>query len=284
MNNVMKKSFLLLAIAGLSVLMPVSAQEQQTSKHNNLKLAFELGANIMSAELERPEQIRENHSSPYSYYRDDYNYNRNYEYGYIRDYSSLQTMYFGVKPEFFTYKNRIGIASGLRFTMASTKLVSDRDNFLWKVKEDGLNTGYVRIDDIREKSYLLSIPFEVRYFINDRELPFQTYFKIGVSLDYCVNSKYQVNFSSKAMEKYNEQIQNQIPKNDAFSYFVFGAVGFKISKYAEGKWTPWGNIEFQFPYVLITKNSFAFAGTGFGAGIQCSFQIPIGNNMPIGSN
>jgi hypothetical protein len=277
----MKRSLSFLAIVCLLALLPVSsllAQDGQTSNHHNLKLAFEFGTSMMSNELVKPEQIRENHSS-YYYYRGDYNY----DYGFIKDYSSMSTTYLGVKPEIFIYKNRIGIASGLRYTMTSVKLVSDRDNFLWKVKEDGLNTGYVRIDDIREKTGLLSIPVEVRYFMNGREMPFQTYFKIGVSLNYRIHSEYQVNFSSKAMEKYNNQIQDLIPENDTFSSFVFGAVGFKIGRYTEGKWAPWGNIEFQFPYAQMSEVSFAFAGLGVGAGIQVSFQIPIGKNMPIGS-
>ena len=279
----MKKFFLLLTIAGLSVLLPVSAQEQQTNEYHNLKIAIEFGINIMDTKLAKPEQIRENRFSGYYYYTDGY-----YNYGFMEDYNSLSTIYIGVKPEFFVFNNRIGIASGLRFTMAPSKLVSDRDNFLWKIDGDNFNTHYVRINDICQKNYLIGVPFEIRFFPNKRELPVQHYFKLGASFNYIIYSEYQVNFTSKAMKKYDDLIQKQLPENSVFSVFCFGAVGFKIGKFKEGRMIPWGNVEFQFPYVVLTKKSFAFAGKQTivdfpSVGFQCSFQIPIGKNVPIGS-
>ena len=277
----MNKSLLFLLLA----LMPVSAlfaqDEQESKNQNNLKLAFEFGTNVMNSELVKPEQIRENRSSGYMY-NDGY-----YDYGLWGDYNMLRTTYFGVKPEYFIFNNRIGIASGVRFTMASSKLVSDRDNFLWKVNESGLNTDYVQINDIRQDAYLMGIPFEIRFFPNKRELPFQHYVKIGASFNYHIYSKNQVNFTNQAMEKYNNLVLNQLPDNNVFSSFFYGAFGFKIGKFKEGRWLPWGNIEFQFPYLLLTNKSFAFAGRGIGdfpgVGVQLSFEIPIGKNVPIGS-
>jgi len=278
----LKKSLLLFVITVLPALLPdlkIVAQEQQTLKHN-LKLAFEFGASYMETELAKPEQIRENRSAGY-YYLDEY-----YNYGFFWEYNPINKMYFGVKPEFFIFNNRIGIASGLRYTMITTKLNSDRDNFLWKVNEDGLNTDYVRIIDIVHKSHLFGLPLEIRYFPNNRELPFQHYFKIGTSFNFHIHSNNKVNFANKTMEKYDDLINSQLSENNLFSSFVFGGIGFKIGKYKEGKWIPWGNIEFHFPYLLLTKDSFTFVGKNDyfpGFGFQTSFQIPIGQNAPIGS-
>ena len=275
----MKKLFLLLI---LSPILALFAQDKQTLQiHNNLKLAFEFGTNVMSTELVKPEEIRENRSSGYMY-NDGY-----YDYGLWGDYNILRTTYFGMKPEYFIFSNRIGIASGVRFIMASSKLVSDRDNFLWKVNESGLNTDYVQIKDINQDAFLFGIPFEIRFFPNKRELPFQHYVKIGASINYHIYSKNQVNFTNQAMEKYNDLVLSQLPDNNVFSSFFYGAFGFKIVKFKEGRWLPWGNIEFQFPYLLLTNKSFTFAGRGIGGfpgvGIQLSFEIPIGKNVPIGS-
>ena len=281
----MKKYFLkticLLALMPFSSLL---AQDLQMSAHHNLKVAFEFGYNVVSAGLVKPEQIRENRSSGYFYGDDYYDY-----YGHFGDYTSATTTYFGVKPEFFIFRNRLGIASGLRFTMASSDLVSDRDDFLWKINEDGLKTEYVRIKDILHRSYLLGVPLEIKVFPNNRELPFQHYFKIGASFNYRIYHNNQVNFTNKAMEKYDDLVHSQLPDGNAFSAFLFGAIGFKIGKYKEGRWIPWGNIEFQFPHFLLTNKSFVFAENindiGFpGVGIQLSFQIPIGKNVPIGSS
>ena len=277
----MNKSFLFIFMLLLSL--RLVAQEERATKHKNLKLAFEFGTNVTSGKLVKPEQIRENYSQDY-YYGDDY-----YNYGFFVDGNSLRTTYFGLKPEFFISNNRIGIASGLRFTMASSELVSDRNNFLWKVKEEGLNTDYVRINDIRHQSYLLGVPVEIRFFPNNRELPFQHYFRLGASLNYRIYSDNQVNFTSFAMKKYDDLVQSQLPNNYAFSASLYGSIGFKIGMFKEGRWIPWGNIDFMFPYIMLCAKSFAFVGNNRneeffpGVGFQVSFQIPIGKNVPMGS-
>jgi hypothetical protein len=176
--------------------------------------------------------------------------------------------------------------------MASSELTADRNDFMWKLKEDEVDliTDYVQIRDIHHKSCLLSVPFEVRIFPNNREKPVQNYFKLGASLNYSISSKSNVNFTDKTMEKYNGLIGHQLDEYNNISAFFFGAFGFKIGKFKEGSFVPWINIEFQFPYILLTDKSFAFAGkysktSNFpGLGIQMSFQIPVGKNMPIGSN
>ena len=277
MKNILK----LLCFLAILPVSALYAQEEQKSEHHNLKLAFESGINIMSCGLDKPVQIRENHYSHY-YYRDEYNY----DYGIFGDYVNLPTVYFGIKPEFFVFNNRIGIASGLRFTYAQSKLASDSDDFLWKLREDGLSTYYVQIKDISQNTYLLGIPLEIRYFINKRELPVQPYFKLGASFNFSIiNYDTKVNFANENMKKYEDEVQNQLPSiKNSFTSFLFGAVGFKIGRYKEGKMIPWGNIEFQFPYTMLSNNSFSFVRvSGLGGGVQMSFQISIGKNMPIGS-
>ena len=265
----------------LSVLLPVSAlfaQDGQIVVRHNLKLAFEFGANAMRTELAKPEQIRKN-----------YSISDNNNYVSWKNHHWLNTTYFGIKPEFFVFNNRVGIASGLRFTMASSELTADRNDFMWKLKEDEVDliTDYVQIRDIHHKSYLLGVPFEVRIFPNNREKPVQNYFKLGASLNYRISSEYDVDFSDKTMEKHTNLINNQLDEYyHTFNAFFFGAFGLKFGKFKEGSWTPWVNVEFQFPYILLTEKSLAFAGKGSFpcVGIQMSFQIPVGKNMPIGSN
>ena len=261
----------------LLALLPISTLFAQDEYHN-FKLAFEFGMNEAGCKLAEHKRLR----------KDNYPYNKFSLFG-TRSYS-LVTTYFSLKPEFFVFNNRIGIASGFRYTTATSELVSDNDiySFLWKVQEEGYNTQYVRLNSLRQKSHLMGIPFEIRSFLNNRELPFQTYIKIGVSFNYCISSESHVNFTNKAMERHKNTVKSQLSKNDnAFSSFAFAAIGFKIGKFKEERNTPWANIEFQFPYILLTNKSFAFVGRGVdiipGGGFQLSFQIPIGKNVPIGS-
>ena len=262
----------------LLVLLPVStlfAQDNQMLENHNLKLGFEFGANEVGCKLSEHERIR----------KDNRSYN---EFLSARSYS-LTTMYWGIKPEFFVLNNRMGIASGLRFTKATSELSSGMEKFLWKVEEEGFYTNYVQLDKLRQKTYLLTVPFEIRYFLNDRELPFQTYVKAGMSVNYRIRSENHVNFWNSAMESNKDLVQSQLSDNDNFfSSFAFGAIGFKIGKFREESPMPWVNVEFQFPYILLTNNSFSFVKRGVdglaGFGFQLFFQIPIGENVPIGSN
>ena len=277
----MKKNVKLLFLMAL-LPFAIFAQDEQP-KHRNLKLAFEVGTNIKERGIAKPEQIRENQST--GSYGDSF-----YNYGFFGGGNLLHTTYFGIKPEYFFHNNRIGIASGVRFTTASSKLVSDRDNFLWRINEDDLTTDFVRINDIRHKSYLLGIPLEFRIFPNKKQWAVQPYIKAGTSFNFRIHSRNQVNFTDKAMEKYEDVVSRQLSENNNFSAFLYAGAGLKIGRHKADRWSPWVNVDFQFPYFMLTENSFAFIGKYNdidlfpGGGFQLSFQIPIGKNVPIGSN
>jgi len=270
-----RTALLILLVFPLALL----AQEEKTEKRHNWMLAFDFGTNDMSRKLIRPEQIREDRYTGY------YNYNDG-DYGFFGGTNWMSTSYLSVKPEFFIFNNRVGIASGVRVTTAQTHLVSDRDNFLWRVQEDGLTTDYVRIKDIWQRSYMAGIPLEIRVFPNDREWPVQPYFKIGASFNYRFHTKYRVNFLDGAMGDYGSTVQKQLSSgSSAFSSFLYGAFGLNVSPLFEKSWAPWWTVEIQFPYILLTKNSFAFGGATNipGIGFQTSFAIPLGKRAPIGS-
>ena len=250
-------SFLIIVFFGaLLFVSDLLAQDEQTTKRHNLKFAFELGTNVTDG-------------------------------NFFNDNEVLNTTYLGIKPEFFILNNRVGIASGLRFFISTSKLVSNGDNLSWIITNDGFNMKYLHINDIRHNSYLVGIPLEIRFFPNKRELPFQHYFKFGASFNYPFYAKNKVNIKNGTSAEYDDIIQHLLPKdNDALVSFIFGALGFKIGKYKEGKYIPWGNIEFQFPNLLLKSQSSSSIEDNLflGVGFQVSFQIPIGINVPIGSN
>ena len=264
----------------LFVPLALRAQEADTTKgHHNLRLNIEAGAGGMWGDRIKPEQVREERSSGYGYYDNNY--------GLIGGQGELDTYSFGVKPEYFIYKNRIGLSSGLRFSWADSRLESDRDSFLWRVGEQGLTTDYVRIKDIRQRSYMLSIPMEGRFFVNTKEYPGQFYVRAGASVNFRLSSNYQVNFVSATSARYDGLVRDQLPATYAVSAFGYGAVGLKFGKVSEAhSRTPWGSIEFQIPCFLLTKDTFAFVSqkNGFGIGVRASFDIPLRKAMPIGTS
>ena len=259
----------------LLVFLPVSvlfAQEQEVSTTRNLKLGIEFGVNVGSYKPQKIDRVRESYLSPYN--------------------AILSTTYFGIKQEFFLMNNRLGIATGLRFSQVSSTfsprsqgLFSRREPFLWKIKEEDLITEYVRLYTKTHTVNKLGIPLEIRIFPNSKELPFQHYFITGLSFNYRVFSKYDIDFVDETMKiLYEDLLHSQIPESNKFSSFFYGGIGFKIGRTREGRWIPWGNYEFLFPYLLLTESlAFNSRSAGFpGFGFRCSVQIPIGKNVPMG--
>ena len=279
----MKKQLSILLYLPILLSVPsLFAQDEQAPRINNLRLGIEFGAGTNSCGTERPDRVRELYSQDERYY--------------IHDQSWLTSAYLGIKPEFFIFNNRLGIASGLRFTEATSKLSpqqersiwsSNRNYLLWRMAEDGLTTHLVQLRDVTQKSYLLGIPLEIRIFPNNRELPFQHYFKMGASFNFRVASEYQINFRNAVVgERYHNVVRSQMPDPNIFSAFFYGGIGFKIGRTREGRWVPWGNIELLFPYLPLTSNAFAFTSNDMyfpGIGFQSLVQIPIGKNAPMGS-
>jgi hypothetical protein len=261
----------------LLLFLPISVlfaqEEQQPTTQNNLRLGFEFGANIGVYEPKDLYRLRESHL---------------FRVGNVW----LTTQYFGIKLETFLMNNRLGIATGLRFSQVSATfrpthqgLFARREPFLWRVKEEGLFTEYVRLNSKTHTVNKLGIPLEIRIFPLSREMPFQHYFITGISFNYRVHSRYNIDFANDNMKVlYEDLLINQIPKSNEFSSFFYGGIGFKIGRTREDRWVPWGNFELLFPYLLLTEslafnsNSSEFPGFGF----RLLFQIPIGTNVPMG--
>jgi hypothetical protein len=248
----------------------------------NIKLGAEFGYNVFGGDTKKPDMVRESKSS--SLYDDDYDYYC----GVIGPEQTMNIFYLGLKSEFFFINNRLGIATGLRFSQYSSVFDSDRDYFLWQVRQEGVKTDYVKIRDITQNTYYLGLPLEIRFFPNKRELPFQHYFKIGSVFNYRIQTKNDIDFQNNAMNHYTESIENKIENPNNFNAYLYPAIGFKIGgfKVGNGKF-PWINIEAHFPGIMLTSNASSFfksnADTTPGFGIQFSIQIPLGKNSPIGS-
>jgi hypothetical protein len=201
----------------------------------------------------------------------------------------MNIFYLGIKSEFFFANNRFGISTGLRVSQYSSVFDSDRDYFLWRVRQDAVNTDYVKISSITQNSYYVGIPLELRFFPNKRELPFQHYFKIGSIFNYRIHTKNHIGFQDNAMNHYTKSVENKIENPDNFNAYLYPAVGFKIGGFKVGEGTfPYINIEAHLPGIMLTSNVSSFLEKNsdvlLGIGVQFSVQIPLGKNSPIGVN
>jgi hypothetical protein len=248
-------------------------------KGYNLKVAVEWGTNTFFGDFIQPEQIRASQSSSgaeMGLYYGDWHFSHD---------RRLNFSYLGIKPEIFVLDGQLGIAAGLRYSWASTRLAPD-GKFFWRLQPDPqvpFRTDYVRLHGIETDYHLIGVPLEVRYFPEQIDRFIQHYIKLGTVFNFSVAPTTSIGFVTPEMNKYEQEIAAQLPETRVFSAYTYAAVGCKIGKTRNGRWSPWCNVELQLP-ALHSGRPFAFNYSGTAAvNFQLSFQIPIGLNTPIGA-
>jgi hypothetical protein len=237
----------------------------------NLMVGLEVGADVMLGELKGHPRIREKYSPSTGF----------------GELSSMGATYVGLKAEYFFVDNRVGVAIGARITKFETdysRHVYD-GAFLWRLREDGTTTDFVHLASLSQISRSVGVPMEVRWFPNARELPVQIYFKAGVVVDWCFSTKNDVQFYDLSMYRYADEVSQNIGEHAALSALIFLGFGLKIGGFKVGRYKfPWINLELHVLDASLTRQAFEFIKPYYGAGLQASIQIPIGANVPIGSN
>jgi hypothetical protein len=264
-----KTAWIILGIIFFYVVFPLKAQE----KHN-IKLGFFVGIDGVSGTHKKPSQLREYSYLPY----DDYFYC-----GVLTGEKWITIKRAGVNAEYFVFRNRLGISGGLQFSQHYSKFKTNRNYFFWELGHEGLATDYLRIQNIKQNLYYLGVPLGFRFLLRKTEKPFQFYTKIGIDLDYRVGTDNEITFQDKAMDKYAETVGNQVKSPSPFSAYLYPAIGFKFGKFREGTMRPWFNLEFRIPGVMLNDNISSFVRPEVGLGFQFSIQVPLGNNVPLGS-
>ena len=255
----MKKFFVILCFIGL-FFDKVQAQGETTITMPRLRLGIEAGANVLFGDADNHERIRSYH-----------------DYGIFFDFfprieNDFSFFYLGVKPEYVLHK-RFTIAAGVRFSLSTLSLGSDRKYFLWKVREEGTNTDYLKIQKISQKKYYIGIPLEVKFFPRVKDYFVRHYFIVGAVFNFLVASDNDVSFQDAAMKKYASDVSSQIG-NPNFHGQLFGGIGLKIGRTNR----PFGNIELRLPIYMLTNdksNSLMKESGALGFGLQLTLQIPV---------
>jgi hypothetical protein len=243
---------------------------QDHKKIHNFRLGVELGATGYWGDVVKPEQVRENHLM--------YDNFRHFSFS-IDPSQSAEAYYVGVKPEYFFFKNRVGVTAGLRVSKFSSTFESDNSNpVMWLLRQEGLQTDYVRLRSITQNNYYVGIPLEIRFFPNRRELPFQHYLKLGVALNYQVYTEYKMRFYEERMHVHAATVAAQLGKPEVFNAYIYPTFGFKIGRSS----SPWVNVEL-YGSVLVNRGAISFLKDGAGVGLQVSVQLPMGKSAPVGS-
>jgi hypothetical protein len=257
----------------LMIVGKVAAEKPQ--RHHNIKLSFNSGTSFYFADTETPERVREFNSATDVYC------------GFAPRSLTVSSFFFSSTLDYYVFKNRIGLSTGMILSRMHTNYESNRDFFYWNLASNGTTTDFLRIRNFTQNYYYVGIPFEAKYFERKTERAINLYFKLGYSLNFRLGGNKEIAFYNNEMEKYREAVMGQLPIVNKMFSNLYGGVGLKIGKYrATNSGFPQINIEFRALDLVLTRNFALFvpnpqvtAGTGF----QLSVQFPINNNVKIGT-
>lgn len=183
----------------------------------------------------------------------------------------------GVKLEMLSLNDRFGLFGGIRFSHINSSIgkrdyiTDNSDYFYWRFREDGVNTEYLKINEINQKSNYVGIPIELRFYTAKRPRVFQLYLKLGIEINYLLTSKTEVVFNNPAMRPYEDDIVQMLDKPDKINSAVYGGIGFKLGKDQK----PSLSLEACMPYINLTSRTYGIVQPLFGGGFQLNLQIPI---------
>ena len=256
------KNLQLIIWCGL-ILFPLSGHAQKERKISS-RIGFEMGFHEFFGRTITPDQIRSISSAGISEY-------------YVGEYENqsshvIHKLYAGIKYEAL-FNNQFGISSGIRLAQLSAQLDHNRkyDYFIWLLHQNEQTLDYVAIRNIKQKSYYVCIPLELRFFPSKRDHLLKHYFKLGGALNYRFSTVSAINFQEAEMSKYAGEIENQIVTPCTFSGFIYPAFGFRWGRNNN----TWVNVEFQFPGFIIAQKKHAFVNPDVGLGMQLSVQFPL---------
>lgn len=189
--------------------------------------------------------------------------------------SLLYNSFLGFKPEFFLKNDRFGIASGLRYTRTNASIWRNQNSeagasfFYLLYRQDGLNTEYLKVKEIVQKSDCIGIPLEIRYFIYKPRL-FRLYFKVGAEADFRLRTRTDVMFYDNAMEPYEDEVAEIVGQPELFTASIYTSVGLRIGRQSK----PTVSIEVCAPVISLNPESASMVSPIAGGGFQVNIQLP----------
>ncbi|HLO59877.1 MAG TPA: hypothetical protein VK179_14110 [Bacteroidales bacterium] len=253
-----KTGLLLLALG--TIFYPLSAQQTRLKY-----LGIETGLTFIESEISDIDYIRGEMPTYYMGYTTDA----------ITSWSYKD--FVGIKYEILSLNDRFGLLGGIRFSFMNSSIGKNRyfyhntNYFYWLYRQDGINTEFLKVKEINQKSSYIGIPVEIKYFTGRRPHLFQLYFKLGFEVNCLLGSGTDIIFLNPAMETYEDDIHSQLKKPGRINAAVYGGGGFRIGRDMK----PSLSIEACMPYLVINSGTSGMLKPLYGGGFQVNFQIPI---------
>lgn len=166
---------------------------------------------------------------------------------------------------------------GIRFSQINSSIgkkdywTNNTDYFYYLYSQDEINTEYLKVNEINQKSDYIGIPIEIRYFTQKRPRKFQLYVKLGIEINYLLKSKTGIVFNNSAMKPYERDLVAMLNQPERISAAMYGGAGFKFGRDQK----PSISVEACMPYMFLTSETSGILKPVFGGGFQLNLQIPI---------
>ena len=183
----------------------------------------------------------------------------------------------GIKSEIFSLNDRFGLLVGLRYSNVNSSVGkksywnSNTNYFYWLSNTDGVNTEFLKVKEITQKSDYIGVPVEIRFFPAKRPRIARFYFKLGAELNYLIQTQKDVVFYDDAMNPYKNEVTAKIAKPKSFYGSIYCGYGLRIGKDLK----PSVSIEVCMPYLFLTSKSYGLLNPIVGSGFQLNVQVPI---------
>lgn len=251
----MKKLLLLLLLCSF-----LSVEAQQSSR---FRIGIEYGTFEMAGEIDDRWEFRQIKSR--------YPAHESYS-GSENAIGEGEAHYAGLKSELSMWNDRLTLASGLRYTHINERISPSRSSQLYLFHPSKQGVELFRIYGMNESLGYVSIPLEADILLWGRLSNWQGYVKGGIQAGMKVHGNTGLDFVSKEMEKYEDEILSAAGKtpSDFFSN-AYASIGLRLI-FENGIRL---SIEGVFPPVFLTKNNFSlFTSQSFG-GVQFMISTPV---------
>lgn len=182
--------------------------------------------------------------------------------------------YTGLNMEIRSFNNKFGYLIGVRYSQLSSTLTANSSSatneyFYYLLGQEGLNTDYLKIKSIEERSRYIGIPLEVRYFFYEPRF-MRLYAKASTVISSRLNTDHKIEFFNQAMEAYNDDVEDNFEEPSDLLWELGVAVGLRIGE-DDG---PALNIEVNMPSFFLSKNASNLVDPNVGFGVRAGFQYP----------
>lgn len=190
--------------------------------------------------------------------------------------SFMNKSYAGIKAEFLSVNNRFGFSSGLRYIQMNSSVgrntywAGNTNYFYLMYLQEGVNTEYLKVKELDQRTSYLGIPLEARFFPYNARL-FRVYFKLGADVGFKLQSRTDVVFYNQSMDYLEDEVADLIGRPESVSASLTVSAGVRIGRASK----PAINLEAGLPTIFLTSGTSGLVNPLYGGGFQVSFQLPV---------